>query len=92
MGFPEFLTSFQHLLTLKIKDPKLIWQKMVFKQYNITKMLELHGSVCGLRIRIRIRSSRSRIWVTKKDLGKIYQTVVLQGNNYICFIFVKNHR
>ena len=46
-------------MTLKIKDKKYL-TKLLFRQFYITRKLELQGSFNGKRIRIRIR-------VTQKD-------------------------
>ena len=40
-------------MTLKIKDNKIIWTKLCFRQFYITRKFELQGSFCGQRIRIR---------------------------------------
>ena len=42
-------TSFKHLMTLKIKDDKIILQKLYFRQYYMIRKVELQGYVCGLQ-------------------------------------------
>ena len=56
----------KHIETLKIKDKIYFWSKLYFRQYYITRKIDLHGSVRGLRIQIRM---------TQKDRIRIHKTV-----------------
>ena len=42
-----FFTKSKHLMTLKIKDKKIILTKLYFRQFYITSKLELQESICG---------------------------------------------
>ena len=41
-------------MTHKIKDKKIIWTKLYFRQFYLARKFELQGSFCGKRIRIRV--------------------------------------
>ena len=43
----HFLTKSKHLMTLEIKDKKVIWTKLNFRQFYITRKFELQGYFCG---------------------------------------------
>ena len=40
------LTLFKHLVTLKIKDQNIIFPKLYFRQYYISRKVNSQGSVC----------------------------------------------
>ena len=41
----HFLTKSKHFMTLKIKDKKIVWTKLYFRQFFTAK--KLHGSFCA---------------------------------------------
>ena len=43
----HFLTKSKHLMTLKIKDKNIILTKLYFRQFYITRKLELEGFFSG---------------------------------------------
>ena len=60
----EFLTKSKHLMTLKLKDKKIIWTKLYFRQFYITRKFELQGVFLWKKDPDPVFS---RIRVTQKD-------------------------
>ena len=59
----HFYTKSKHLMRLQIKDKKIIWTKLYFRQFYVTRNKNSRGLFVGFfRIRIWIR-----IRVTQKD-------------------------
>ena len=45
----HFITCFKHLVTLKIKEQKINLPKLYFRQYYLTRKMDLQGPVWGLK-------------------------------------------
>ena len=73
----HFLTTFKHLMATYNQRYKFCLQKLYFGQYYITKKIELQGSVCRLRIRIRL---------TQKDRIRIRNTGFQYRNSAVILL------
>ena len=66
-----FDTKSEHLMTIKIKDKKLILTKLLLRQFYITRKVELQGSFCVWRIRSQYFLGSGSGWSNKTGSDRI---------------------